>query len=666
MNVLAPLTTQPPSTRSARVRMAATSEPVSGSVIASAAIFSPRIAGASQRSRCASVPNVASGGVAIPTCAPMPADSPPEPARGELLAQHRVGHPVGVGPVLQPEPAALGQLREHLVRERARRLPLRRVRPQLALHERPHLHPQRLVRLGERRDRPHSRLRSIPNTPRMTSRWICLPWRELRKSPMPPPAGAARWRLAAPASAAGRAPSGPRLGRRQRLRRLEPLGEDLARAAVVEPLAVARVQRRRLRRAVDVGRRAHARRRRRQPRVHDRRRDAAVRQHGHRRLADPHLRQQLAEVVEVGLGIGRDRRLQRLRVVGRERAQRVLDARAELAQHLGRQVLRVLGDEEDADALGADQPHGLGDRVEERVGGVVEQQVRLVEEEHELRLVEVAGLRQLLEQLGQQPHQRGREQLRLVLHARQLEARDHAAPVLRRPQQVGDRELRLAEELVPAALLEPDQRAQQHADRRARQPADALQLRLALVGVEEGQQRAQVGEVDQRQPLLVGVVEDEPEALLLRLVRAEDLGQQLRPEVRHRRAHRHAGADPAEREVLGREARRRERQAELRLALLRRLAGLARHRHAGQVALDVGREHRHARRADSASASSCSVRVLPVPVAPATSPWRFIIASGIRTAASWCSSPLEHAAAELDRRPVGRVAVGDRLRRSPP
>ena len=66
MNVLAPLTSQPPSTRSARVRIEATSEPASGSVIASAAIFSPRIAGASQRACCASVPNVASGGVAIP------------------------------------------------------------------------------------------------------------------------------------------------------------------------------------------------------------------------------------------------------------------------------------------------------------------------------------------------------------------------------------------------------------------------------------------------------------------------------------------------------------------------------------------------------------------------------------------------------------------------
>ena len=43
--------------------------------------------------------------------------------------------------------------------------------------------------------------------------------------------------------------------------------------------------------------------------------------------------------------------------------------------------------------------------------------------------------------------------------------------------------------------------------------------------------------------------------------------------------------------------------------------------------------------ADSASASSCSVRVLPVPVAPAIRPWRFIIASGMRTTASCCSAP---------------------------
>jgi hypothetical protein len=36
---------------------------------------------------------------------------------------------------------------------------------------------------------------------------------------------------------------------------------------------------------------------------------------------------------------------------------------------------------------------------------------------------------------------------------------------------------------------------------------------------------------------------------------------------------------------------------------------------------------------ESASVMTCSVFVLPVPVAPATSPWRFIIASGRPTCA---------------------------------
>jgi hypothetical protein len=36
---------------------------------------------------------------------------------------------------------------------------------------------------------------------------------------------------------------------------------------------------------------------------------------------------------------------------------------------------------------------------------------------------------------------------------------------------------------------------------------------------------------------------------------------------------------------------------------------------------------------------TCSVLVFPVPVAPATSPCRFIVASGIRTTASRASAP---------------------------
>jgi hypothetical protein len=136
-------------------------------------------------------------------------------------------------------------------------------------------------------------------------------------------------------------------------------------------------------------------------------------------------------------------------------------------------------------------------------------------------------------------------------------------PSGRRPHEVGDLELRLAEELGPAAGLQAEERAQQHADGLARQPADALELGPARVGVEEREQRAQVGEVDQRQAVRVGVVEDEREARLLRLVRAEHLGQELRAEVRHVRTHRHAGPDSAEREELDRERGRRERQAQV-------------------------------------------------------------------------------------------------------
>ena len=93
--------------------------------------------------------------------------------------------------------------------------------------------------------------------------------------------------------------------------------------------------------------------------------------------------------------------------------------------------------------------------------------------------------------------------------AGELEARDDAAAVRRGAQQVGDVELRLAEELVAAAVLEPTRPRSSTPTVVADEAADALQLGLALVGVEEGQQRAQVGEVQQRQPLRVGVVEDE-------------------------------------------------------------------------------------------------------------------------------------------------------------
>ena len=62
--------------------------------------------------------------------------------------------------------------------------------------------------------------------------------------------------------------------------------------------------------------------------------------------------------------------------------------------------------------------------------------------------------------------------------------------------------------------------------------------------------------------------------------------------------------------------------------------------------------------ADSCSAISCSVLVLPVPVAPAISPWRFSIASGTRTSGSGCGQ------AGVDRR-ADRDRGGGRRERLP-
>ncbi len=119
---------------------------------------------------------------------------------------------------------------------------------------------------------------------------------------------------------------------------------------------------------------------------------------------------------------------------------------AELAEHGIGDVERILRDEVHADALGADQPHHLLDLLEQRRRRIVEQQVRLVEEEHQLGLVEVADLGQLLEQLGQQPEQEGRVQPRRVHQLVGGQNVDHAPAVGVGLHQVVEVQHRLAEE----------------------------------------------------------------------------------------------------------------------------------------------------------------------------------------------------------------------------
>ena len=111
-------------------------------------------------------------------------------------------------------------------------------------------------------------------------------------------------------------------------------------------------------------------------------------------------------------------------------------------------------------------------------------------------------------------------------------------------------DLGLAEEQLGILLLELDQLAQQHAGGGRRQAADGLQLGLALVAGEVGEQVDEVDQVEQRQALLVGVVEDQRQRRRLGLVGAEHLGQQLRAERAEAGPDRDARALAAERPEL--------------------------------------------------------------------------------------------------------------------
>src|SRR3546814_19088602 len=110
------------------------------------------------------------------------------------------------------------------------------------------------------------------------------------------------------------------------------------------------------------------------------------------------------------------RRPHRLLVAWREGPERMLDAIAKLGQHGVWHVERVLRDEINADALGTDQSHHALHRFDECLGRAVEQQMRLVEKEHELRLVQIAHLRQFLEQFQKPPQQETHLEARIHHH----------------------------------------------------------------------------------------------------------------------------------------------------------------------------------------------------------------------------------------------------------
>ena len=271
----------------------------------------------------------------------------------------------------------------------------------------------------------------------------------------------------------------------------------------------------------------------------------------------------------------------------------MLHAVAELPQDLVGDVERALADEVHPDALGPDEPHHLLDLVHQRLRGVVEEQVRLVEKEHQLGAIQVPHLGQILEELREQPEEEGAVEPGAVQQSVGGEHTHVALAAVVHPHQVAEIEGRLAEEALGALLLEHQQLALDGPDaRRAHVPVLAAQTRRVVR--DEPQHRPQVLQVEQQQPLVVGDPEGHVEHALLGVVELEEAGEEQRPHLRDGRAD---GVPLLAEEVPEDDRHPRRRvvgQAEgldplLDLGAL--ATGLAEPR---QVTLHVGEEHRDA------------------------------------------------------------------------
>lgn len=311
------------------------------------------------------------------------------------------------------------------------------------------------------------------------------------------------------------------------------------------------------------------------------------------RLANAELGEQFVHLVISRLRKILRSRLDLLAVLRREGAEGMLHLQAQLGQHRIGHILRILRAEEKAHALGADQLHHRLDLVEQGLAGFLEDQVRLVDEDDELRRVEVACLGKGRIDLRQQAEHEGAEELRPVLHIGEAQDADHAQARVADAAEVVDLKALLAIEAFRALLLQLDDLAQDRA--RARRADRAIFRRdgvLALVA-DELQHLLQVLQVKQRQLVVVAEFEDERHHPALRVVEPQDLAHQHRAEFAHRGPQARALL-LAQREQFHRETLRLPCDAQLGMALLDLGIAAASGRNARQVPLDVHHQHRDA------------------------------------------------------------------------
>ena len=270
----------------------------------------------------------------------------------------------------------------------------------------------------------------------------------------------------------------------------------------------------------------------------------------------------------------------------------MLDAVAELAEDVLRDVRRALGDEIDADALGTDESDDLLDLGLEGLGGIFEQHVRLVEEEDELGKVHVTDFREGAVQFGQQPEEEGGIELGLEHELVRREDVHNALATLAL-KEVVDVEGRLAEELVRTLAFQGEEGALDGADGHRGDHA-VLDGEFRGVLAHEVEHRAEVLHVDQQETVVIGDLEDDVQDARLRLVQFHQAAQQVRTHVGDGRTHGMAllaeHVEEADRAAL----ELRILDAEFRQTLLDEPGELAHLADAGEVALHVGHEARDA------------------------------------------------------------------------
>ena len=103
--------------------------------------------------------------------------------------------------------------------------------------------------------------------------------------------------------------------------------------------------------------------------------------------------------------------------------------------------------------------------------------------------------------------------------------------------QIVDVQHRLAEQLLDALRFEREQAALDRADR-CRRDVAVLGRELGCVLADVLQHRAQILEVEQQEPRVVGDLEREVQNAFLRVVQLQQPREQQRAQIRHRRANR--------------------------------------------------------------------------------------------------------------------------------